>query len=174
MLHLVLWSQSSHRMWCCRCRTACGVAGVAPRAVLRASNHAVSWASHSGWCCGRRTAGGVAGIAPRVVSRASRHVWCCRRCTACNIAVTVIAPCCVAVVVTVVAPRGAAVAITVVAVIAVGGWAMEGPGGGGQLRVRRRAGRWGSLGIGQQKRKLAKKKKKEKKKDAPTRVSQCE
>ena len=46
--------------WCRRRRTACGVTGVAPRAV--------SWVLHRMWCRGHHTACGVAGIAPRGVA----------------------------------------------------------------------------------------------------------
>jgi hypothetical protein len=38
------------------------------------------------------------------------------------------------------APRGAAGTITVVAVIVVGGWAVVGPGGRGQLHIRQQGG----------------------------------
>ena len=100
---------ASRRVWCRRRRTACGGAGVAPCVVC---------GRHATWCHRRRTAW----------HRGHRTAWCHGRCTACGIAVTVmvtvVVPHCVAV--TVVAPHGAAVAITVVAV---GGWAIVGPGG---------------------------------------------
>ena len=63
----------------------------------------------------------------------------------------------------VVVPHGAAVAITIVVVIMAGGWAVVGPGRRGQLHVCQQGGWWGSMGIGQQKRKLAEKKEKKRK-----------
>ena len=102
-------SQVSHHVWCRGCRTVCGVAGITP--------------------CG--VAGvvpcGATGVTPRVVSRS--------RSLCCGVVVAVIAPHCV--MVTFIVLRGAAVAITVVTVVVVGGWAVVGPGGRGQLHVHR-------------------------------------
>jgi len=95
------------------------------------------------------------GIAPHVVSwsQALHHMWYCghSHCAMwyCGHVVAVVAPC------------GATVTITIVAVIAAGGWAVVGPGRRGQLCVCQQGGWWGSMGIGQQKRKLAEEKKKE-------------
>jgi len=95
---------------------------------------------------------GVIGIALCVVSQSwSLH---------CGVVVMVAVIVLHCVVVTVIALHGATVTITIVVVIMVGGWAVVGPGGRGQLCIRRQGGEhrdWIA------KEEISRKKKKEKK-----------
>jgi hypothetical protein len=66
-------SRASHHMWCRGCCTACGVVGITPHVVSQELHRVVLQTLHSMWCHGRCTACGVAGIAPRGVTGIAPH-----------------------------------------------------------------------------------------------------